>query len=48
MKFYIEILTIDGNWITYAVREDYDNAVSLRNMLEVVHKFNTYQIRIVK
>jgi hypothetical protein len=48
MKFYIEILTIDGGWITYAVRDDYENAVSVRNMLEVVHKFNTYQIRIVK
>lgn len=48
MKFYIEILTIDSGWITYAVREDYEHAVSVRNMLEVVHKFNTYQIRIVK
>lgn len=48
MKFYIEILTCDGVWITYAVREDYERAVSVRNMLEDVHKFNTYQTRIVK
>lgn len=48
MKFYIEILTCDDGWITYAVRDDYESAVSVRNMLEEVHKFNTYQTRIVK
>ena len=48
MKYYIEILTCDGAWITYAVRDDYESVVSIRNMLEKVHKFNTYQTRIVK
>lgn len=47
MKYYIELLTCDGGWITYAVRDDYDSAVSVRNMLESVHNFNTYQTRIV-
>lgn len=48
MKYYIEILTCDYDWITYAVRDDYESAVSVRNMLEEVHKFNTYQVRIMK
>lgn len=48
MKYYIEILTCDGGWITYAVRNDYESAVSVHTMLEELHKFSTYQIRIVK
>ena len=48
MKFYIEILTCDGGWITYAVREDYKSAVAVQNMLEKFHYFSTYQTRIVK
>ena len=47
MKYYIELLTCDGGWITYAVRDAYVTAVSIRNMLESVHSFNTYQTRIV-
>lgn len=48
MKYYIQILTCDGGWITYAVRDDYETACSVLKMLEDLHKFNTYQTRIVK
>lgn len=48
MKYYIQILNCDGGWITYAVRNDYETARSVQTMLEVLHKFNTYQTRIVK
>lgn len=47
MKYYIEILTCDNAWITYAVREDKTTAESVENMLQVLHHFNTYQTRIV-
>lgn len=47
MKYYIELLTCDGGWITYAVRDDYESAVSVCNMLEAVHNFSTYQTKIV-
>lgn len=48
MKYYIQVLTCDGGWITYAVRDDSESAESVIRMLEDVHKFNTYQTRIVK
>lgn len=48
MKFYVQILTCDDAWITYAVRDDQTTAESVRNMLEVLHHFGTYQTRIVK
>lgn len=48
MKFYIQILSCDGAWITYAVRDDYERASRVQQMLEDLHKFNTYQTRIVK
>ena len=47
MKFYIKILNCDGGWITYAVRESEDSAKSIASMLESVHMFSPYQIRIV-
>ena len=47
MKYYIQILTCDGGWITYAVRENEETANSVRKMLEEVHNFNTYQTRVV-
>lgn len=48
MKNYVQILTCDGEWITYAVREDYHSADMLCRWLEQKHNFETYQIRIVK
>lgn len=47
MKHYIEILTCDGGWITYAVRDDHESAKRIVTMLEEVHNFGPYQIRIV-
>ena len=47
MKYYIEILTCDGGWITYAVRDDYESAVRIRNMMGSVHNYYQPQIRIV-
>ena len=34
MKYYIEILTCDGGWITYAVRNNYESAKHVKIMLE--------------
>lgn len=47
MKFYVQILTCDGGWITYAVREDKEIADAICKMLEKVHNFSTYQTRVV-
>lgn len=47
MKWYIQILTCDGGWITYAARSSEESAKAVASMLETVHNFSTYQIRIV-
>ena len=48
MKFYVQILTCDDAWITYAVRDDLEKAKNVVHLLEELHDFNTYQTRIVK
>lgn len=46
MKYYVEILTYDGDWITYAERNDYESAKNVLFMLKHAHKFSTYTSRI--
>ena len=47
MKYYVEILTCDGSWIIYAVRDDYDSAIRIRDMMGRVHNYYPPQIRVV-
>lgn len=47
MKWYIQILTCDGDWITYAVRSSEESAKAVALLLEIDHNFSIYQIRIV-